>query len=59
MAAAKALRIAGIGLLLVDTSPRPSPFAHALAREAGARYLALPQPGSGALRRAVTEAADG
>lgn len=59
MAAAKALRAAAIGVLLVDTSPRPSAFAHALAREAGARYLALPQPGSSALRRAVTEAADG
>jgi magnesium chelatase subunit D len=59
MAAAKLLRAAGIGLLLVDTSPRPSPFAQGLAREAGGRYLALPQPGSGALQRAVQEAASG
>jgi magnesium chelatase subunit D len=59
LAAAKRLRAAGIGLLLVDTSPRPSPFAQTLAREAGARYLALPQPGSGSLQRAVKEAAGG
>jgi len=59
LAAARLLRAAGIGLLLVDTSPRPSPFAQALAREAAARYLALPQPGSGALQRAVKEAAGG
>lgn len=59
LAAARLLRAAGIGLLLVDTSPRPSPFAQALAREAAARYLALPQPGSGALQRAVQEAAGG
>ncbi|MCS6932144.1 MAG: VWA domain-containing protein, partial [Acetobacteraceae bacterium] len=59
LAAARLLGAAGIGLLLVDTSPRPSPFAQTLAREAGGRYLALPQPGSGALQRAVQEAAGG
>lgn len=59
LAAARLLRAAGLGLLLVDTSPRPSPFAQSLAREAGGRYLALPQPGSGALQRAVQEAARG
>lgn len=59
LAAARLLRAAGVGLLLVDTSPRPSPFAQSLAREAGGRYLALPQPGSGALQRAVQEAAGG
>jgi magnesium chelatase subunit D len=59
LAAARLLRTARIGLLLVDTAPRPSPFAQSLAREAGGRYLALPQPGSGALQRAVQEAARG
>jgi magnesium chelatase subunit D len=57
--AAKGLRLAGVGLLLVDTSARPSPFAQRLSAEAAGRYLALPQPGSGALQRAVQEAAGG
>jgi magnesium chelatase subunit D len=42
LASARALRAAGICALFLDTSPRPSPRARALAVEMGARYLPLP-----------------
>jgi magnesium chelatase subunit D len=42
LASARALRGAGIRALLLDTSPRPSPRARALAVEMGATYLPLP-----------------
>ena len=39
--------------LLTDPSGGPEPAARALARAAGARYLALPQADAAALTRAV------
>lgn len=40
--AARAIRMAGIGTLLVDTSPRPAAAAQRLAETLAARYLPLP-----------------
>ena len=40
MESARALRATGIAALMVDTSPRPNPFARTLAAEMGARYRA-------------------
>ena len=40
--AARAIRVAGIGTLLVDTSPRPAAAAQRLAETLAARYLPLP-----------------
>lgn len=47
LAAARLARAAGLASVLVDTAPRPRPFARALAAEMNARYLPLPG-GSGA-----------
>jgi hypothetical protein len=44
LAAARAVRAAGVAALLVDTAPRPGPFAARFAAEMGARYLPLPPP---------------
>ena len=52
-AAARALRVAGIRALLVDTSPRPQQQAAQLAREMGARYIALPNASPDALSGAI------
>ena len=49
----------GMRRLLVDMAVRPHPFARGLAEAAGARYLALPSAGSGALEAAVRQAAGG
>ena len=57
MDAARALRMSGVAALLVDTSPRPNPFARRIAAEMGARYLALPYADATALSRAVRAAA--
>jgi magnesium chelatase subunit D len=54
---ARALRLSGVAALLVDTSPRPNPFARLLAEEMRAQYLALPYADAGALSRAVRSAA--
>lgn len=54
---ARALRATGIAALLVDTSPRPNPFARRLADEMNARYVPLPYADASALSRAVREAA--
>ncbi len=56
---ARAWRSAGHAALLVDMAVRPHPFARGLAEAAGARYLALPAAGSGALEAAVRQAAGG
>ncbi|MGF1474562.1 MAG: magnesium chelatase subunit D [Geminicoccaceae bacterium] len=51
--AAKAFRALRICALVVDTSPRPSPFAATLAQEMAAPYLALPRAKAAALVDAV------
>ncbi len=56
---ARAWRASGHAALLVDMAVRPHPFARGLAEAAGARYLALPSAGSGALEAAVRQAAGG
>ena len=53
LGAARALRAQGGSVIVIDTSVRPEPAAHALALAAGARYLALPQADALALSRAV------
>jgi magnesium chelatase subunit D len=55
--AAKPLRIAAVPALLVDTAPRPQPFAKDLAAAMGARYLPLPMADAARLSGAVREAA--
>ena len=55
--AARGVRAAGLAALLVDTSPRPNPFARRLADEMGARYVPLPYADASALSRAVRAAA--
>ena len=54
---ARALRASGVATLLVDTSPRPNPFARRLAEEMHARYVPLPYADASALSRAVRAAA--
>lgn len=51
--AARRLRASGRACLLIDTAPRPQPTAERIAREMGARYLALPYADATALSRAV------
>jgi magnesium chelatase subunit D len=50
---ARLLRAAGVATLLVDTSPRPNPFARKLADEMRAHYVPLPYADPAALSRAV------
>ena len=50
------LRATGIATLLVDTSPRPNPFAQRLADEMRARYVPLPYADASTLSRAVRSA---
>lgn len=42
LAAARCVRIAGFGAILVDTAPRAQPLAARVAEAMGARYLPLP-----------------
>lgn len=53
MAAVRAVRLAGVTSLLIDTSPRAQPLAAKLAAEMCATYLPLPQADAQALNRAV------
>ena len=53
LSAARALRAAGLGALLVDTSPQPQPTAQRLAAEMNATYLPLPHAGAAMLSAAV------
>jgi magnesium chelatase subunit D len=53
LAAATALREAGLTGLVVDTAPRPTPYGRKLAEAMGARYLALPTAQSEKLSGAV------
>lgn len=55
--AARALRVAGIRTLFIDTSPRAQTHAAQLAREMDARYLALPYADAASLSTAVRAAA--
>ncbi len=54
--AARRLRLAGAAVLLIDTSPRPSAQAAALAQAMRAAYLPLPQAGAQAVSQAVRAA---
>jgi magnesium chelatase subunit D len=56
LAAAAPIRLAGIPSLLVDTAPRPHPFAKRVAEAMGARYLPLPAADSARLSGAVAAA---
>ena len=56
LSAARALRVAGVATLLVDTSPRTQPQAQQLAREMNALYLALPYADAHGLSAAVRAA---
>lgn len=55
-AAARAARAAGLGALLVDTSPNPSAAAQRMAQDMGARYLPLPHADAGTIARSVQAA---
>jgi magnesium chelatase subunit D len=57
LAAAAAVRGAGLNALLVDTSPKPQPQARRLAQELGALYLPLPHADAAALSTAARQAA--
>lgn len=54
LSAAVPFRLAGLSTLLVDTAPRPAPFAKQMATAMGAKYLALPAANSEKLSAAVT-----
>jgi len=54
--AATRLRLAGLPVLLIDTSPLPSAQAARLAQQMLATYLPLPQAGAQAVSRAVLAA---
>jgi len=56
---ARLLRSLGVATLLVDTSPRPNPFARRLADEMRAQYVPLPYADASALSRAVRSAGVG
>ncbi len=56
LAAAAQIRAARIPALVVDTAPRPAPYARALAEAMGGRYLALPSADSHRLSDAVAAA---
>lgn len=54
LAAARALRLAGVSVLLLDTSPQPQPAGRELAAAMGARYVALPHADAAQMSRAVS-----
>jgi magnesium chelatase subunit D len=54
---AQPLRLAAVPALLVDTAPRPQPFAKDVAAAMGARYLPLPMADALRLSGAVRDAA--
>ncbi len=53
LGAARRLRLAGFGAILLDTSPRPQPQAEKLAQEMGAKYLPLPYADAATLSLAI------
>ena len=58
LAAARLMRLNAISTLLIDTSPRPQPFAQRIAAEMGATYLALPFADAAAVSRVVRASSD-
>jgi magnesium chelatase subunit D len=56
LSAAAPIRAAGIAALLLDTAPRPHPYAKRLAEAMGARYLPLPAADAARLSGAVAAA---
>ena len=56
LAAARAIRAAGLGALVLDVSNRPQPGLAVLAAAMGARYLALPRAQAGTMARTLTAA---
>jgi magnesium chelatase subunit D len=54
LASARALRRAGLGVLLLDSAPQPGGPARTLAEAMGATYLALPHADAGTLANAVS-----
>jgi magnesium chelatase subunit D len=56
MAAARRLRSSRVAALLVDTAPRPQPFAREIANALGGHYLPLPYADASMLQRAVQAA---
>ncbi len=59
LAAAQPFRLGAVASLLVDTAPRPHPFAKQLAAAMGARYLPLPAADAQRLSGAVAAARPG
>jgi magnesium chelatase subunit D len=59
IASARAVRVAGVRALFLDTAPRPRPQARALATEMGARYLPLPYLDSVGISRQIRALSDG
>lgn len=53
LAAARALRLAGVSTLLIDTSPQAQPQAAELSAAMGARYVPLPHADAAGVSRAV------
>jgi magnesium chelatase subunit D len=53
LAAARRIRAARVAAVLIDTAPRPQPFARELATALGAHYLPLPHADAATLQRAV------
>ena len=56
---ARAVRVAGVRALFLDTAPRPRPQARLLATEMAARYLPLPYLDSAGISRQVRVLAEG
>ena len=53
VAAARALRLANLAALIIDTSPQPKPEARMLANEMGASYLPLPHADAASMSEAI------
>jgi magnesium chelatase subunit D len=56
LAAARCIRAAGLGAIVVDTAPRAQPLAEQVAGAMGARYLPLPHARSRELDQAIRAA---
>lgn len=57
LASARQARASAVPALLVDTSPRPNPFARRLAEAMSARYVPLPYADASSVTQAVQSAA--
>lgn len=58
LSAARQARLAGLNVLLIDSSPRPAEFAAELAATMQARYFPLPQASAAQVSNAVRAARD-